>query len=325
MHNPEIESTTAPLVSVVMIAYNSSRYIDRAIAGVVRQRVPFAVELIVTDDCSTDDTGERVKQWARRYPSVIRYVRNPSNLGIQRNYMAAFRLVRGRYMAMCDADDYWCDRSKLRRQAEYMEAHPECAVTFHRVINYMEDTGVKTLSNGGMPRDISIGSLSRMNYITNLSVMYRRALVDLHNLPGWLESVKLLDYAMHILYASKGTVHYSGRPMGVYRKVAGAEWSTGSGFHRLCESLKVRKCLLEEFAGDSRVVDGMRDASVAIVKAMLRTAASDSERRLAAAEALAFGLSEADCRPSGTVSAPRRSILSRLARTVSRLMPLPGP
>lgn len=220
-----MECKALPLVSVVMITYNQQWCIHQAIAGVIKQKVDFPIELIITDDASTDNTGDVVKEWQQRYPNVIRYYRNATNLGMQGNYLKAFKLCRGKYMAMCDADDYWFAANKLATQVAYMESHKECAITFHRVVNYYSETGVKSLSNGSQKADTTILDLSRGNYITNMSVMYRRELVDLQNLPQWMSTISLPDYAMHMMYAAHGSIHYFNRPMGVYRQNNIGAWS----------------------------------------------------------------------------------------------------
>lgn len=318
-------SATVPMVSVVMVAYNAEKYIREAIAGVVRQKVGFEVELLVMDDCSTDSTGKIVKNLAKAYPQ-IRYIRNETNLGSQGNYLKGFRLARGKYMALCDADDYWNCRRKLARQVDYMERHPECALSFHRVINYYEATGEKTLSNGQQPSEYSAESLSRSNYITNLSVMYRRELVDLDNLPAWIMDHRSPDYAIHMLYAAKGTIHYSARPMGVYRKVEGAIWSTAGEYRRLKMSVDMRRSLMKEFAARPELVKGLDDASKAIVRSMLRCASSPVERQEAEAYAREFEIDpSAIPMNSLSVAAPRRGVLSRAVRLVSRLIPRPRP
>lgn len=268
-----------PLVSVVMIAWNKERYIDRAIASVVKQQGDFDVQLIVNDDCSTDSTGEIARRWAERYPSVVEYYRNERNLGLQRNYIAAFGRARGKYMAICDADDFWIGRSKLRRQVEWMEAHPDYSVCFHRVVNLYEDSGEKSLSNGGLKGDFNIEDLSRSNFITNLSVMYRRELVDLNNLPEWLSTDTNPDYAMHLLYARHGLIHYIRRPLGVYRKTSDGVWSMVDAYVRLKNSLQARINLMNHFADDEDVVAGLKMSSKGILRGMNKAATDDDKLR----------------------------------------------
>lgn len=311
-----------PVVSVVMIAYNKEAYIADAIKGVVKQRFDAPFELLVLDDCSTDSTAAIIREWQGRYPEVVRYIRNERNLGLQRNYLEAFRHCRGRYMAICDADDYWCYRGKLKCMVRYMDTHPDCAISFHRVINYYEASGEKSFSNPATPADTTMNELSRSNYITNLSVMYRRGLVDLTRLPGWIAFDRSPDYAMHALYARHGYIHFFKRPMGVYRKTAGSAWSMTERYRQLKMSLTVRQRLVEEFDGNEAVCEGLTDSIRAIVKSMSACAATAGE----CAEAMEL-CSDYGVEPTaGVTEKPRqKSVLSRLWRSLSRLMPLPRP
>lgn len=293
----EIQTSTEPMVSVVMIAYNKEKYIDEAIRGVVKQRVDWPIELIVMDDYSTDATSEKALEWCRKYPHIVRYVRNPENLGLQRNYMAGFALCRGRYMAICDADDYWFYRGKLAKMVSYMEQNQGCAVSFHRMVNYYEGSGEKSLSNGGTPRDTTIADLSRSNYITNSAVMYRRGLVDLLSLPEWIAEDRSPDYAMHMLYAAHGSIHFFSRPMGVYRKAGGSAWSMIGRRRRLEMSLTVRERLLETLGHIPGVREGLEISIKNIYGAM---------------ESMDDG-----------VDKPQERLLTRIRRLVSRLVSLP--
>ena len=288
------------MVSVVMIAYNSAKYIGQAIEGVVRQRCGFGIQLVICDDASTDSTAEIVADWSHRFPGVIDYHCNEKNLGIQANYLKAFSLCRGKYVALCDADDYWCCRTKLARQVAYMETHPECALTYHRVINYYEETGEMSLSNGGGMVERSAQGLASRNVITNMSVMYRAGLVDLQNLPAWLGNVRLLDYAMHMLFAQHGTVHYMNRPMGVYRQRSTAEWSLLDKELRMEKALEVRRNLIDALADRPDLVGPLEESC----------------RRMIAA---------ASSPESGRPAVCKRKLLSRCRAALSRLLPVPKP
>lgn len=319
------DHSAGSMVSVIMVAYNAEKYIAEAIEGVVRQKFRFDVELLVMDDCSTDSTGEIVRRLSQYYPQ-IRYIRNETNLGSQGNYLKGFRMARGKYMALCDADDYWCSRRKLARQVDYMEKHPQCALTFHRVVNYYESSGEKTLSNGQHTSQYTAESLSRSNYITNLSVMYRRALVDLDHLPAWIMQHRSPDYAIHMLYAAKGSIHYFPQPMGVYRKVEGAIWSTAGEYRRQKMALEMRRSLMEEFSQRPGIVEGLRQASQAIVLAMLRCASTPEEQAEVESYAREFNIdTSANVCKSRNSTRPSRGILSRIVRRISRLIPRPRP
>lgn len=281
-----------------MIAFNNERVIEQAIKGVVGQRFNEPFELVIVDDCSTDSTFAVAEKWQKKYPDIIKLYRNKNNIGLQANYLEAYSHCTGKYLALCDADDYWCSARKLATQVKYMEEHPECAVTFHRVVNLYESDGTMSLSNGGQKADTTIADIARSNYITNCSVMYRRELVDLTALPDWILSDFFPDYATHMFYAAKGSIHYFKRPMAVYRKSSQGAWSLVDSRRRLEVSLNIRKKLMEHFADRPEVVEGLRFASENIEKAI-------------------------DNLGAGPQKKPR--LLSSLRAFVSRFLPAPKP
>lgn len=265
------------MVSVSVVAYNQEDIISDAIKGVVGQRCSFPFELVIVDDNSTDGTFDVIKEWQQRYPHIIKAYRNPKNLGLQRNYFEAFSHCTGKYLALCDGDDYWCDASKLRRQIEYMEAHPECAITFHRVVNLYEYNGTMSFSNGSQRRDTTVTDLSHANYITNLSVIYRRECVDFEALPEWFKTENPLpDYALHLLFATHGTIHYFRRPMGVYRIRKTSTWSEARRNEQLQMALTVRQKFMEYFKADPRITPGLEAACQRIRTAMAQPADAPS-------------------------------------------------
>lgn len=249
-------------VSVIMLSYNSIRYIEYAIKGVVGQKTDFPIQLVISDDRSTDGTYEMCLKYKNRYPETITLNRNEKNLGLQANFMKAYSLCNGEYIAMCDGDDYWFDRNKLKIMVSYMDAHKDCAVIFHRVINYFQGTGTKSLSNGGQKENMTVNDLAASNTITNCSCMYRKSNCPV--LPAWISEIKLCDYAMHIMNACHGYIHYIRRPMAVYRQHRNAIWSLkdrSSREEKLKLSLHVRELLIDNLSAEHpEVCEIIRDA-----------------------------------------------------------------
>ena len=312
-----------PKVDVVMIAFNKEATIDEAIRGVMKQKGLFHLRLIIMDDCSTDRTGDIAREWAERYPDIIEYVRNPKNLGLQGNYLAGFTHCPGDYLAICDADDYLFSSRKLARLVGYMEEHPECAITFHRVVNYYEASGEMTLCKGGQATETTLADLACGNYITNLSVVYRRGLVDLTALPEWIADDRAPDYAFHMLYASRGTIHYFRRPMGVYRQSADGNWSLADRYNRLRMSLMVRLNLMKELSDRPEAVAGLKAAAANIMTAMQQCADTPERRDFIHSQAATLGIELPTVAPSAVRH--RRPLLSRLRAAISRFVPRPRP
>lgn len=121
---------TEPLVSVKMLTYNHAPYIAQAIESVLMQKTTFPFELVIGEDCSTDGTREIVFDYARRYPEIIRVVTSDKNVGALQNSVRCSRVLRGKYIAWCEGDDYWHRDDKLQLQVDYLETHPECGLVY---------------------------------------------------------------------------------------------------------------------------------------------------------------------------------------------------
>ncbi len=328
----------APKVSVIMIAYNQEATIDEAIRSVVKQRAPFPFELIVADDASSDSTARRAEEWQRRYPEIVRVVKRQENLGLQRNFLDAWSRCRGEYIAICEGDDHWCSRHKLRRQAAWLDAHPDCGLTFHRVVNHYADSRTLSLSNPRQQPRLTLADLARANVITNLSVMYRA--IPYAELPAWLSEIKLFDYAFHSLHAARGYAQFMPQPMAVYRRYSRGIWS-GNLHRSWLLALDVRERLMEHFRRSHPEAVAHYLAAYRSIAVALLAEGSDDEcqgveerlqhvcRRYGGREMTAEELTAAIAarRASRTASPGFRAragrIASRLRAALTRLLPVP--
>ncbi|RYI30797.1 MAG: glycosyltransferase [Acetobacteraceae bacterium] len=115
---------TAPLVSVLMITYNHAEYLAEAIQGIVDQQCDFPFELVIGEDKSSDESLEVALGFQARYPHIVRVLHSPANVGMNANSRRVRAAARGKYVAWCEGDDYWCSTTKLASQAALMEADP---------------------------------------------------------------------------------------------------------------------------------------------------------------------------------------------------------
>lgn len=231
------------MVSVIMITYNQRSTIDRAISSVLSQKTDFDFELIIGNDASTDGTDAVVDAWKNMYPDRIKAFNRERNLGLQANFMECYKNVTGKYIAICEGDDWWSSDKKLATQVAYMEAHPQCNVCFHRVVNFYEDSRTLSLS-GKCRQDMTMADLASSNVITNLSVMYRRK-ESMAELPAWIGDIRLFDYALHMLHAQGGSIHYLPQPMAVYRQRSRGIWSGGSREAQLVMAMDTRLKIID--------------------------------------------------------------------------------
>ena len=112
-------------VSVIVATYNQEQTIARTLESIVAQQCGFRYEIVIGEDCSTDNTLDICRHYARLYPDKIVISANPVNKGLRDNYYDCILQCRGEYIADCAGDDYWIDSFKLRKQAELLDAHPD--------------------------------------------------------------------------------------------------------------------------------------------------------------------------------------------------------
>lgn len=128
--NSEIE------VSVICLAYNHEKYIRQTLEGFVNQITSFKYEVIIHDDASTDGTRAIIEEYVKKYPDLfvpIYQEENQYSINASNITKAVYKMVRGKYVANCEGDDYWCDSNKLQLQYDALESHPECSICVHQV------------------------------------------------------------------------------------------------------------------------------------------------------------------------------------------------
>ena len=131
-----------PVVTVVCLVYNHESYLKECLEGFVTQQTSFPFQVIVHDDLSTDRSAEIITEYAKKYPDIIIPI-----LEIENQYSkhdgslkrAIDPHIKGKYVALCEGDDFWTDRNKLQTQVDFMEQHPECSLCFHPVNILRED------------------------------------------------------------------------------------------------------------------------------------------------------------------------------------------
>src|SRR6266576_3052599 len=115
-------------VSALIVTYNQEKFIEQAVRSALMQQVNFPYEIVIGEDCSTDNTRAIVERLASENPGKIRAILRDKNLGMHGNHRATYNECRGQYIAMLEGDDYWTDPHKLQKQADFLDTHPECCL-----------------------------------------------------------------------------------------------------------------------------------------------------------------------------------------------------
>ncbi len=210
------------IVSVIAITYNHEKYIKQALESIVNQTTNFKFEVIVADDCSTDDTQNIIRNFSKTYPDLIIPILREKNIGPQKNFKDAIMRARGKYIALCEGDDFWTDTSKLQSQVEYFQSHHGTSLCFHPVNVFYE--GVYKQKNEIYPPAqnnsvFTLEELLKWNYIQTNSVMYKKQ--DYSNLPI---DILPLDHYLHLMHAKNGKIGFIDRTMSAYRRHPGGLW-----------------------------------------------------------------------------------------------------
>lgn len=123
-----------PLVSIVCITYNHEPFISQCIEGFLMQKTNFKFEILINDDASTDKTQDIIKEYESKYPDIIKPIyqtENQYSKGVHPWFDILFPIAKGKYIALCDGDDYWTDPLKLQKQVDFLESNDKYSVCCH--------------------------------------------------------------------------------------------------------------------------------------------------------------------------------------------------
>lgn len=147
-------SKKIPLVSVIILTYNQEKYIAQNLESVLAQEVDFDYEIILADDCSSDNTPAVCQSYQEKYPDKIVLQLNQTNKGIARNYFDCLEIAQGKYIGDCGGDDYWIDTRKLQKEIDLLEKYPILSVVYSNWKNYHQTSDSFTLNNQSIKDDI---------------------------------------------------------------------------------------------------------------------------------------------------------------------------
>lgn len=213
------------IVSICCITYNHEKYIRQAIDSFLMQKTNFKYEIIIHDDASTDNTADIIREYEKKYPDIIKPIyqtENQYSKGKKPSYIT-IKEARGKYIAFCEGDDYWCDENKLQIQVDYMEKNPECSFCFHNAKIYdmkIEDftknflpqskEQIKYIKNNGI---YNLAEIARLDAIPTASYFFRNN----HEYPDWYNSAIAGDLCMQLINSYYGYAYYIDKVMSVYR------------------------------------------------------------------------------------------------------------
>lgn len=222
-----IDKNQQPIVVTIRcVTYNHEPYIRQCLDGFVMQKTNFRFEAIVHDDASTDGTAAIVKEYAEKYPDIIKPIFETENQyskrdGSIRRIMNDATSKTTKYIALCEGDDYWTDPLKLQKQFDFMEANPEYGLVYTKAIVYNQASN-KYTSTIGNPYNNDIADIILKNPIPTLTVMIRKDILFKYSeeVKPQTKNWKMGDYPMWIYCSIKSKIKFIDVTTAVYRELS---------------------------------------------------------------------------------------------------------
>jgi len=219
-------------LTVLVVTYNHAPFIEQALDSVLAQQTDRPVEIIISEDASTDATREIVTAFAAREPRA-RLMLSPRNLRSNEVVARGIRNARGRYLCILDGDDYWTSPSKLERQAALLDAHPEITAWFHNAVICRPDgESQERWTASSQPERVTRSSIWHGNPFATCAGMIR--ISALQGLGAWYDGFfPMTDWPLYVLAAEHGDIRFDDEVVGGYRLHEGGLYSALPGKAKL--------------------------------------------------------------------------------------------
>ena len=214
-----MDNDEKPLVSICCISYNHEKFISQCLDGFIIQKVDFPFEIVISDDCSTDNTKKIIDTYVSKYPAIFKNVSPSKNLGSIKNFYHVLEKASGKYIALCEGDDYWIDENKLQMQVDFLEKNPEYGMCYTKAKQFIQKKRKFSRRRFGTDvRDFE-DLLFNGNRVPTLTTVFRKDLLNSYlkgiypQDKGWLMG----DYPMWLYFAHESKVKFFDKVTSVYR------------------------------------------------------------------------------------------------------------
>lgn len=212
-------------LNVILITYRQEDYIRQTLDSILMQQTDFRYNIVVADDCSPDTTLRIIEEYAERSNVEFIFLRNEKNLGYTENYKRAFAACTAPYIAIMEGDDYWTSPQHLQHHVDFLDAHPDCSISFNRHERLFVDKGYTDIPAWSEQEDyrlITTNQLALGNQIGNLSccVLRNRKIED-----KIFEAYFFADWLLGMYLGMYGTLAQQKKVTSAYRVHDNGQWS----------------------------------------------------------------------------------------------------
>ncbi len=248
------------IISICILAYNHEQFIEKVLDGIFMQELSYSFKVFINDDCSTDQTVQIIEKYQAIYPNKITLFKNDQNRGQLHALENFIPNLTGRYVTISDGDDYWIEKSKLQKQIDFLESHPDYIACCHdALIESFDIDGenaiaklqsksnfkyisqfTKYSSNEIQPYELLIGQ----TYIQNCTLVWRN-----FELSTEIKNIKNinfnLDWYFNVILASKGKIYFQNVAWSVYSDHPNSETKNTLFHSYLSDKIKLLKHLFK--------------------------------------------------------------------------------
>ena len=226
------------LVSICCITYNQENYIRDALDSFISQETNFKYEILIHDDNSSDKTRDIIKEYEIKYPKLIKPIYQSENQYSKGKKITAeynFPRVKGKYIALCEGDDYWIDNKKLQKQVDILDKNDEYSLVVHPSIYFDQQTNKKNKKNF-LNKDTILNiedfldeyykaMPSTLFHTSSLLFRNRDIKKLLNEKMDFYFKCKVGDIPLELYLATQGKIYFINEYMSVYRQNATGSWS----------------------------------------------------------------------------------------------------
>jgi glycosyltransferase involved in cell wall biosynthesis len=205
-------------VSIFMLTYNQEQYIAQAIDSVLMQKTNFKYQLVIGEDCSTDSTKGICESYAEQHLEKVKLLPALNkNIGLINNYLRTIRACDGKYIAICDGDDYWIDENKLQKQVDFLEANRDSFIVGTNFKRLFSNGQFELVKKERLKPNYTFEDLIFENLITSVTVMFRNIQKD-DPVPNWIGKFPYGDWPTYLwTVKNSGNIHFLDDVTAVYR------------------------------------------------------------------------------------------------------------
>lgn len=230
-----------PKLTIIMPTYNREDYIKEALDSILMQESSYSYEIVIADDCSTDNSLKIAQEYQAKFPNIIKILTSQTNQKLFKNIVRVYADLKTDYFCVLDPDDYWTDKHKIQKALDFLESHKDY-VCYHTDILCRDEKGKEwRYFNINKPRTTSFDSLLMGKAIIPCSlgsvfrnVIFKNGLpTSLINARGTQEVSFRADSFRSFAHLHKGKFYYCPEVDSIYRLTSGGIWASLEDYERI--------------------------------------------------------------------------------------------